>query len=46
MHLDVLEMILECSLKVKTRRNLNEVIHTAANWIMYDSQSAEIEGKV
>ena len=39
-------VILECALKGKTRRNLNEVIHTAANWIMYDSQSAEIQGKL
>jgi DNA mismatch endonuclease (patch repair protein) len=38
-------VIWECALKGKTRRNLNEVIHTAANWIMYDSQSAAIEGK-
>lgn len=38
-------VIWECALKGKTRRNLNEVIHTAANWIMYDSQSAVIEGK-
>jgi DNA mismatch endonuclease (patch repair protein) len=38
-------VIWECALKGKTRRNLNEVIHTAANWLLYDSQSAEIEGK-
>lgn len=38
-------VIWECSLKGKTRRKLNEVIHTAANWIMYDSQNAEIEGR-
>lgn len=37
--------IWECSLKGKTRRNLNEVIHTAANWLLYDAQSAEIRGK-
>lgn len=38
-------VIWECALKGKTRRNLNEVIHTAANWLLYDSQSAEISGK-
>ncbi len=37
--------IWECSLKGKTRRNLNEVINTAANWLLYDSQNAEIEGR-
>lgn len=38
-------VIWECSLKGKTRRNLNEVIHTTANWLLYDAQSAEISGK-
>lgn len=38
-------VIWECALKGKTRRNLNEVIHTAANWLLYDNQSAEISGK-
>jgi len=38
-------VIWECALKGKTRRDLNEVIHTAANWIQYDSQNAEIEGR-
>lgn len=38
--------IWECSLVGRTRRNFNEVIHTAANWLLYDSQSAEIKGKV
>lgn len=38
-------VIWECSLKGKTRRDLNEVIHTAANWLQYDSQNAEIEGR-
>ena len=38
-------VIWECALKGKTRRDLNEVIHTAANWIQYDSLNAEIEGK-
>ncbi len=37
--------IWECALKGKTRRNLNEVIHTTANWLLYDSQNAEIEGR-
>ncbi len=39
-------IIWECSLKGKTRRNLNEVINTAANWLLYDSQNAEIEGRL
>jgi len=38
-------VIWECALKGKTRRDLNEVIHTAANWLQYDSQNAEIEGR-
>jgi DNA mismatch endonuclease (patch repair protein) len=38
-------VIWECALKGKTRRQPNEVIHTAANWLLYDSQNAEIEGK-
>lgn len=38
-------VIWECALKGKTRRNPNEVIHTAANWLLYDAQSAEIRGK-
>lgn len=38
-------VIWECALKGKTHRKYNEVIHTAANWILYDSQNAEIEGK-
>lgn len=39
-------VIWECSLKGKTKRNINEVIHTTANWLLYDSQIAEIEGYV
>jgi len=39
-------IIWECSMKGKTRRNLNEVINTAANWLLYDSQNAEIEGRL
>ena len=27
------------------RRNLNEVIQTTANWLLYDTQPAEIRGK-
>ena len=38
-------VVWECALKGKNRRNLDEVIHTAANWLLYDSQSAEISGK-
>jgi DNA mismatch endonuclease, patch repair protein len=38
-------VIWECALKGKTRRNLNEVIHTTMNWLLYDTQSAEIMGK-
>lgn len=38
-------VIWECALKGKTRRKPNEVIHTAANWLLYDSQNAVIEGK-
>lgn len=38
-------VIWECALKGKYRRNLNEVIHTTANWLVYDSQSAEIKGR-
>jgi DNA mismatch endonuclease, patch repair protein len=38
-------VIWECALKGKTRRKFNEVIHTTANWLLYDPQNAEIEGK-
>lgn len=38
-------VIWECALKGKTHRQLNEVIHTTANWLLYDSQNAVIEGK-
>lgn len=37
-------VIWECSLKGKTKRNFNEVIRTTENWLLYDSQNAEIEG--
>lgn len=39
-------VIWECALKGKTRRNFNEVIHTTQNWLLYDSQNAEIQGKL
>ena len=39
-------VIWECALKGKFRCNPNEVIHTTANWLLYDSQSAEIIGKM
>lgn len=34
----------ECSLKGKTRREMEEVLHTAANWVQFDRSSACIEG--
>ena len=34
----------ECSLKGKTRRQTDEVVHTAANWVQFDGDSASIEG--
>lgn len=37
--------IWECALKGKNKRNLNEVINTAANWLRFDSQNAELSGK-
>lgn len=36
----------ECSLKGKSRRPLPEVLNTIANWIRYDSLSAEIRGHI
>ncbi len=38
-------VIWECALKGKIRRNFNEVIHTTANWLLYDPQNAEIQGR-
>ncbi|PUA27930.1 MAG: very short patch repair endonuclease [Cellvibrio sp. 79] len=38
-------VIWECSLKGKTKRSFNEVINTVQNWLLYDSQNAEIEGR-
>ncbi len=37
-------VIWECALKGKVRRNIHEVVHTAGNWLLYDSLNAEIEG--
>lgn len=37
-------IIWECALKGKQRRNVEEVVHTAANWIQFDESSAEICG--
>jgi DNA mismatch endonuclease (patch repair protein) len=39
-------VIWECSLKGKTKRKFNEVIYTTQNWLLYDSQNAEIAGKL
>lgn len=39
-------IIWECALKGRTRRPLSEVIHTTANWLLYDDQSAEVSGKM
>ncbi len=36
--------IWECALKGKTRLPLNQIIHTAANWLQFDKQNAEIVG--
>lgn len=38
-------VIWECALKGKERRPINEVIHTAANWLQFDNTTAEIIGK-
>ena len=38
-------IIWECALKGKTKRSLNEVINTTQNWLLYDSQNAQIEGR-
>ena len=37
-------IIWECAMKGRSRRDLAEVIQTAANWLQYDIQCAEIEG--
>lgn len=36
----------ECALKGRTRRQLPEVIHTAANWVQFGEGSAVIEGRM
>ena len=38
-------VIWECAIKGKYRRPLTEVVETAANWLQFDSASAEIAGK-
>jgi DNA mismatch endonuclease (patch repair protein) len=38
-------VIWECALKGKTRRSVPEVVNTAANWLQYDQQDAQITGK-
>lgn len=38
-------VIWECALKGKHRRKIAEVIHTAANWLLYDDQNAELNSK-
>ena len=35
----------ECALKGKARRPLPEVIHTVANWLQFDNNDADIQGK-
>jgi DNA mismatch endonuclease (patch repair protein) len=35
----------ECAFKGKSRRDLNEVIHTTANWVQFDTCSGEIAGR-
>ncbi len=37
-------IIWECALKGKTRLPLPEILHTAANWLQFDNQNAEISG--
>ena len=34
----------ECSLQGRARRDMEEVLHTAANWVQFDNRSACIEG--
>ena len=38
-------IIWECALKGRYHRDMWEVIQTAANWLQYDTQCAEIEGR-
>lgn len=37
-------VVWECAVKGRTRRNYTEVINTAANWLQFDTTSAEISG--
>lgn len=37
-------VIWECAIKGKTRRPINEIVNTAANWLQFDSQNSEIQG--
>lgn len=37
-------VIWECAIKGKTRRPLEEIINTTANWLQFDQSDAEIEG--
>ncbi len=37
-------VIWECAIKGKTRRPIDEIVNTAANWIQFDTQSSEIKG--
>jgi len=39
-------IVWECALKGKQKRRLAEVINTAANWVRFDSQRAEVCGKI
>lgn len=38
-------VIWECAFKGKTKRSLGELANTTQNWLLYDSQNAEIEGR-
>jgi DNA mismatch endonuclease (patch repair protein) len=37
-------VIWECAVKGRTKRSIEEVIHTAANWLQFDQGSAELSG--
>lgn len=37
--------IWECALKGRERLPIDEVVHTAANWVQFDSIDAEIKGR-
>lgn len=38
-------VIWECAIEGKTRRPISEVVNTAANWIQFDNQDAQVEGR-